>query len=265
MMAGPALPSTLVKVKALLCTWAHFIEEDLGEFCEYDYASDIKVQRFVCTGNIDPAMVIDAFLEGYDGVFVGTCEPDTCRFKGEKVYQAGNKQASAKMFTLTDALLVAGIAPGRLYTEWLSPKTPSKFPKVIEEFKTLVATMGPVQKDELTTSRLTVLREVLQSFRTRWLLGKKLELTLAVNAFGEPVEGSRFKSVMDDTIRKEYIRTWLLKVLDGGPATVEEMAKATGFPSDLVLKHLMRLRQRGQVSFCGEKHHAPIYCREASR
>ena len=95
-----------VKVKAFLCTWAHFMEEDLGELREYDYSSDVKVQRFVCTGNIDPEMVIQAFIDGFDGVFVGTCEPETCRFTGDKDFKAGNKQASAKMFSVQDALKV---------------------------------------------------------------------------------------------------------------------------------------------------------------
>ena len=263
MMAGNE--RLFVKVKALLCTWSHFMEEDLGELTEYDYSSDVKVQRFVCTGNIDPSMVVQAFIDGYDGVFVGTCEPETCRFIGDKDYKAGNKQASAKMFSVQDALKVVGIAPDRLRSEWLSPKQPSRFPRFIDEFKSQLATHGPLNRDETTIARLEVMKDVLEGFRTRWLLGKKLELALDKNALGDRVEGQRLEGTIADVLRKEYIRSWLLRVLDKGPATVEDMAQATGFPSDIVLKHLMRLRQRGQVSFCGEKHHAPIYCKEGAR
>jgi len=263
MMAGNE--RLFVKVKALLCTWSHFMEEDLGDMQEYAYSSDVKVQRFVCTGSIDPVDVIQVFIDGYDGVFVGTCEPETCRFMGDKAYKAGNKQASAKLFSLQDALQVVGIVPDRLMVEWLSPKQSDRFPRFIDEFKARLAQHGPLPRDERSLARFEVMRDLLQNFRVRWLLGKKLELTLDRNSFGEKVDGLKFQSTMADALRKEYLRSWLLRVLNKGPATVQEMATATGFPSDLVLKHLMKLRQRGQVAFCGEKGHVPVYCKEGGQ
>jgi len=253
------------RIKAFLCTWAHFMKEDLGELRDYDYAPDVRVQRVVCTGNVDPVMVMQAFIDGFDAVFVGTCEPETCRFMGEKSFMAGNKQASAKIDSLRDALMVVGLVTERIKVEWLSPKRPDRFPKAIEELRAGLATFGPLRKDEETKAKLEVMRDVLESFRTRWLLGKKLELTTDKNAFGEKIEGGKMHSTIGDALRKEYIRAWLMRVLGKGPATVDEMAKATGFPSDVVLRHLMRLRQRGQVAFCGERHHAPIYCKEGGQ
>ena len=254
-----------VRIKAFLCTWAHFMKDDLGELRDYDFAPDVRVQRFVCTGNIDPVMVVQAFIDGFDAVFVGTCEPETCRFTGDKRFMAGNKQASAKLDSLRDALTIIGLVPERLVVEWLSPKRSERFPKAIEELRAKLATHGPVRKDDETKAKLEVMRDVLEGFRSRWLLGKKLELTTYQNTFGEKVETGKMHSTIGDALRKEYVRAWLMRVLGKGPATVDEMAKATGFPSDLVLRHLMRLRQRGQVAFCGERHHAPVYCKEGGQ
>lgn len=253
------------RIKAFLCTWAHFMKDDVGELRDYDFAPDVRVQRFVCTGNIDPVMVVQAFIDGFDAVFVGTCEPETCRFTGDKSFMAGNKQASAKLDSLRVALMVVGLGAERLKIEWLSPKRPEKFLKAIDNLRAELAAFGPVRKDDETKAKLEVMRDVLEGFRVRWLLGKKLELTTDKNAFGEKIEGDKMHSTIDDALRKEYVRAWLMRVLGKGPATVDEMAKATGFPSDLVLRHLMRLRQRGQVAFCGERHHAPVYCKEGGQ
>jgi coenzyme F420-reducing hydrogenase delta subunit len=256
------MSEALIRIEAFLCTWSHFMNEDIGTDARFEYAPDIGIQRVKCGGSIDPGVVIDAIIEGADGVYIGTCEPDTCRFTGKLQYQAGNKQANAKMYTLREALKIVGLEPERLRVDWLSPKRPERFPNFVQDFKVVVGGLGKVPRDEATLSKLKVMREVLSDFRVRWMFGKKLEITTDKNAFGEIVDAGRFKDLINDILRKDYIRTWLLKVLDEGPSTVEEMSERTGVPTQDVLRHLMRLRQKGKVAFSGDKDLSPVYVKE---
>lgn len=254
-----------VKVTAFVCTWSHFMNEEIGTLDDFQFSPEVTVKRMVCSGSLELEQVIKALIDGADGIFIGTCEPEKCRFTGELKYNTGSKQASAKIFSLKEALRTIGVDPRRLKAEWLSPKRPDRFEGFVEEFRAVLKGIGPLSRDEATMERLEVMKEVMAHFRVKWVFGKKLELTTHGNAFGDIVDGRRMNEVISDVLRKEYIRMYLVKVLERGPATVDDMAKATGFPTDEVLGNLMRLRQRGVVVFHGERDHRPMYSKEGAQ
>jgi len=59
------------KIVGFLCNWCAYAGADLAGVSRTKYPPNIRIIRVMCTGRIDPQMVLKAFAEGADGVFVG--------------------------------------------------------------------------------------------------------------------------------------------------------------------------------------------------
>ena len=59
------------KVLAFLCNWCAYAGADLAGVSRLQYPPNLRTVRVMCSGRVDPAFVIKAFKEGWDGVLVG--------------------------------------------------------------------------------------------------------------------------------------------------------------------------------------------------
>ena len=58
------------KILAFLCNWCAYAGADLAGVSRLQYPPTIRVIRTMCSGRVDPLYVVEAFKNGYDGVFV---------------------------------------------------------------------------------------------------------------------------------------------------------------------------------------------------
>jgi coenzyme F420-reducing hydrogenase delta subunit len=58
-------------ILGLLCHWCCYAGADAAGVSRFQYPPNIRVVRVMCTGRIDPLFVMEAFLQGADGVFAG--------------------------------------------------------------------------------------------------------------------------------------------------------------------------------------------------
>jgi len=59
------------KILSFLCNWCCYAAADAAGVARYQYPPNTRVIRVMCTGRIDPLFLIDGFLYGADGIFVG--------------------------------------------------------------------------------------------------------------------------------------------------------------------------------------------------
>ena len=59
------------KILGFLCNWCCYAAADSAGISRFQYPHNIRVIRIMCTGRMDPFFIIEAFLAGVDGVFVG--------------------------------------------------------------------------------------------------------------------------------------------------------------------------------------------------
>jgi F420-non-reducing hydrogenase iron-sulfur subunit len=91
----------------------------------------------MCSGRVDPELVLQAFLAGADGIMIAGCHPGECH------YMEGNYKAMRRTAFLRRVLEGFGIEPERLALEWVSASEGAKFQEVINEFVERVAELGP--------------------------------------------------------------------------------------------------------------------------
>lgn len=125
------------KIIGFLCNWCCYAGADLAGVSKFQYPPSIRVIRVMCSGRVQQAMVLEAFQQGADGVFVGGCHPGECH------YLEGNYKAEKRVENLKNLLGQIGLEPERLRLEWVSASEGRKFADVMEEFTEELRELGP--------------------------------------------------------------------------------------------------------------------------
>ncbi len=57
-------------IVAFLCNWCSYAGADLAGTSRFQYPANIRVIRVMCSSRINPLFILNALLEGADGVLV---------------------------------------------------------------------------------------------------------------------------------------------------------------------------------------------------
>ncbi|MEJ2250279.1 MAG: hydrogenase iron-sulfur subunit [Candidatus Lokiarchaeota archaeon] len=115
-------------VVAFLCNWCSYAGADTCGVSRFQYPTNIRPIRVMCSGRIPKSFILQAFLEGADGVFIGGCHIGDCH------YLEGNYDAKRRYNELKDLLEKVGIDPNRLHLEWVSASEGKRFSQVVTDF-----------------------------------------------------------------------------------------------------------------------------------
>lgn len=129
------------KIIAFCCNWCAYAGADLAGISRIQYSPDIRILRVMCSGRVDPALVLKCYERGADGVMVLGCHPGDCR------YIAGNEEAQRRVETTRDLMELLGIDPRRLLLEWISASEGERFANVVNEFVDTITGIGPSRGD----------------------------------------------------------------------------------------------------------------------
>ncbi len=125
------------KVLALFCNWCAYAGADLAGVSRFQYPSNVRIVRVMCTGRIDEKYILQALLKGADGVLIGGCHHGDCH------YTSGNLHAEERVQRVRHWLKQAGIDPTRLRLEWISAGEGKKLAEVMTDFTQQLEKLGP--------------------------------------------------------------------------------------------------------------------------
>ena len=121
------------------CNWCSYAGADLAGVSRLSYPANIRIVRVMCSGRVDPAFILKAFLKGADGVLVAGCHPGDCH------YLEGNLSAEVRINNTIEALKTIGWEVDRLRLEWISASEGKRFAEVITEFTNDIKKLGPLK------------------------------------------------------------------------------------------------------------------------
>lgn len=124
-------------IVALVCNWCTYTAADLAGVTRLKYPAEIRMIRLMCTGMIDPRFIVESFLRGADGVFIGGCHPGDCH------YINGNLKARLRIGGLKALLQGMGIEPQRLALHWIGASEGTEFQKQVKDFVEGIRELGP--------------------------------------------------------------------------------------------------------------------------
>jgi F420-non-reducing hydrogenase iron-sulfur subunit len=128
------------KIVGFLCNWCSYAGADLAGVSRFQYPTNLRVIRVMCSGRVHPAHILEAFKNGADGVLVAGCHPpNDCH------YISGNLKAKRRVAMLKKLMEQMGMDPERLRLEWVSAAEGEKFARVVTEFTNMLKEKGPCQ------------------------------------------------------------------------------------------------------------------------
>jgi len=125
------------RILAFVCNWCTGAAADLAGVARYKYPPNIRLIRVMCSGRVNPLMVMHALGKGADGVLIGGCHIGDCH------YICGNHQTEKRVPLVKKGMELLGIDPRRLRLEWISAAEGARFAEVVAEFVTELKTLGP--------------------------------------------------------------------------------------------------------------------------
>ena len=139
---------------AFTCTWCGYPSANLAGVNKIDYPANVKIIRVMCSGSVDPAVVMQALERGADGIIIIGCLIDNCH------YVEGNKNAEERADRLKRLLNVLGLDSKRIRTEWINASERVKFANAMREFVDEIRELGPAphilapKRKELTSEEI---------------------------------------------------------------------------------------------------------------
>jgi len=134
------------KIVGFLCNWCSYAGADLAGVSRFQYPSNLRVIRVMCSGRVHPAHIMEAFKNGADGVLIAGCHPpNDCH------YISGNLKTKRRVALLKKVLKQLGLDESRLHLEWVSAAEGDKFAKLVQDFTNKLKDMGqsPLGLDEI--------------------------------------------------------------------------------------------------------------------
>ncbi len=127
------------KILGFLCNWCCYAGADLAGVSRYQYPTNIRVIRVMCSGRVDPAFIFRAFSKGADGVLIGGCWLGECHYATE-----GNREALEMTKRCKKLMERIGLNPERLRIEWVSASEGIRFAEIVTNFTKQLKEMGPI-------------------------------------------------------------------------------------------------------------------------
>jgi F420-non-reducing hydrogenase iron-sulfur subunit len=90
----------------------------------------------MCSSRVDSLFVIEAYLEGADGVLITGCHPGDCH------YQKGNYFTRRRFVVLKKIFENLGLDAERLSLSWISASEGPKYARVATEFTEKIKKLG---------------------------------------------------------------------------------------------------------------------------
>ena len=246
------------KIIGFLCNWCSYAGADLAGVSRIQYPPNIRVIRVMCSGRVDPVIVLEMFANGADGVMVMGCHPGECH------YLEGNLYAERRIKMLKKLMACAGLEPERLRLEWVSAAEGSRFADIVKDFTNQLKRLGPSplageKPDETVFAGVRAAERAAGTSRLRTLVGREKKLTEEENVYGEKIAQEEFDKLMEESVKEEYLRSRIYLLTKNKSMSVEELATCLGVDPQIVLRHIVVMRRRGLLAMDRIEGDSPLY------
>jgi coenzyme F420-reducing hydrogenase delta subunit len=246
------------KIIGFLCNWCSYAGADLAGVSRIQYPPNIRIIRVMCSGRVDPVIVLEMFASGADGVIVTGCHPGDCH------YVAGNLYEERKIKMLKKLIALTGLELGRLRLEWVSAAEGQRFAQVVTEFTEQIKKLGPSpvsgeKPNQQIFENLQAAKNAAAGFKLRILVGRELELTEKNNVYQEKLSQEEFDSMLDEIVEAEFIQHKIHLLTRTKPLPVKVLAEAVEMKPAAVLRQIVDMRRRNMIALDHIEGTTPFY------
>ncbi len=136
-----------MKIIAFACTYCAYNAADLAGSMRLQYPHNVRIVKLLCTGKIEPILILEAFRHGADAVFVAGCMEGECHFV------EGNLRARQIVDHTKHLVEEAGMDPRRLEMFNMSASMAQKFVQAVRTMTERLEELGPSPLREADNDR----------------------------------------------------------------------------------------------------------------
>ena len=122
-----------------LCNWCSYRAADLAGTARLRYPPNMRPIRVMCSGRVEPDLVLSALRNGADGVLIAGCHPGECH------YIEGNLKALRRYTLLKRMLAQFGVEPERVQILWASASEGSALADAVTRMTQELRQLGPLR------------------------------------------------------------------------------------------------------------------------
>jgi F420-non-reducing hydrogenase iron-sulfur subunit len=126
-------------IVGFLCNWCSYRAADLAGTARLHYAPNMRAIRVMCSGRVEPDLVLKALREGADGVLIAGCHPGECH------YIEGNLKALRRYSLLKRMLAQFGVEEQRVQIVWASASEGPLLAKTVDRMTEELRQLGPLR------------------------------------------------------------------------------------------------------------------------
>ncbi len=124
---------------AFLCNWCSYRAADLAGTARLHYSPNMRPIRVMCSGRVEPDLVLKALREGADGVLIAGCHPGECH------YTQGNLKTLRRYLLLRRMLTQFGIEEERVQLVWASASEGNLLAESVNKMTEELRALGPLR------------------------------------------------------------------------------------------------------------------------
>ena len=124
-------------ILGIFCNWCSYAGADQAGTSRMQRPANLRIVRVMCGGRVDPQFVLEALMDGADGVLVSHCHAGDCH------YVEGNFKTIRKMPMLQLYLKQFGINPKRAKYTFVSASEGVELTEIVNEFVEELKELGP--------------------------------------------------------------------------------------------------------------------------
>jgi heterodisulfide reductase subunit A len=125
------------KIFAFRCHWCSYGGADLAGTSHFEYSSNERGIRVMCSARMDADFIYEAYRLGAGAVLYSGCHPQDCH------YITGQRVGAVRAERLVKIFEKMGMSPGRFRVEWISAAEGDKYARVINEMQKAIDELGP--------------------------------------------------------------------------------------------------------------------------
>lgn len=120
------------KILAFRCHWCSYGGADLAGTSHFEYTSNERGLRVMCSARMDTNMIHEAFRLGAGAVLYSGCHKQDCHYITGQQVGASRAERMKKQFEKW------GMTPGRFRIEWISAAQGDKYARVLNELQAVL-------------------------------------------------------------------------------------------------------------------------------
>ncbi|MFO7741041.1 MAG: hydrogenase iron-sulfur subunit [Anaerolineae bacterium] len=128
------------KILAFRCHWCSYGGADMAGTSHFEYSSNERGIRVMCSARMDADFIYEAFRLGAGAVLFSGCHPQDCH------YITGQRVGAHRAERLLKRFERMGMTPGRFRVEWISAAQGDKYARVINEMQEV---LDSIPREEL--------------------------------------------------------------------------------------------------------------------